>query len=644
MSQWMKMAEEQGEVVRKLKEDVKADPARKDDLDQAVAKLKELKAKADDPMNALEDPITKGKYDLVRSVGEECVTDGELAMLMARKPDSFILYDGFEPSGRMHIAQGIFKAMNVNKCTRAGGTFVFWVADWFALMNDKMGGDLEKIKTVGKYLVQVWTASGMDMERVKFIWSSDEISNNAVAYWTQALDIARRTTIARVKKCCQIMGRLENKLTAAQILYPLMQATDIFFLKADICQLGVDQRKVNMLAREYCDSAGIKNKPIILSHHMLYGLKKGQEKMSKSDPDSAIFMEDTPEDVARKLGNAYCPATAEEDDKKAVAEGEEIDAGLESMHLVENDLKNPCLDYVEHIIFSVPDQVFKCGGVDYKAFADVREAFMGGKLDEATLKAALVDAVNNPKEVATKVKSIAERASESVDPHLLNKMRKETEKLTQSAEKLTSQAGAVLNSPEAAKETVSKLAGWMQQASDPEVAYHVAEAVNKALKVAELIITEEKYRGIATVDAPLVIMRLLSLLENVRSIEAKKLALRMIGCLSQSMESRLEICRLDGYRKVLRVLHDSPDHLGKEALTILSHLIEAHDSEAAAGGTDAPPRLKQMLETATTRTKAHGLTVPDFNHSTIWSTAKALVAEVGDEALANPIDSKRWLL
>ena len=170
--------------------------------------------------------------------------------------------------------------------------------------------------------------------------------------------------------------------------------TDIFFLKADICQLGVDQRKVNMLAREYCDSAGIKNKPIILSHHMLYGLKKGQEKMSKSDPDSAIFMEDTVEDVARKLNNAYCPATAEEEEQKAPAEGEEIDAGLESMHLVENDLKNPCLDYVENILFSVPDQVFKCGGVDYTSFSAVKEAFVGGKMDEATLKAALVDAVN----------------------------------------------------------------------------------------------------------------------------------------------------------------------------------------------------------------------------------------------------------
>lgn len=57
-------------------------------------------------------------------------------------------------------------------------------------------------------------------------------------------------------------------MPAAQILYPAMQCSDIFFLKADICQLGMDQRKVNMLAREYCDVAEprIKDKPIILSH------------------------------------------------------------------------------------------------------------------------------------------------------------------------------------------------------------------------------------------------------------------------------------------------------------------------------------------------------------------------------------------
>jgi tyrosyl-tRNA synthetase len=93
--------------------------------------------------------------------------------------------------------------------------------------------------------------------------------------------------------------------------------------QADICQLGMDQRKVNVLAREYCDDIKRKNKPIILSHRMLLiplfktcvmilfsflnkvrltphfmnadmlpGLQQGQEKMSKSDPSSSIFMED----------------------------------------------------------------------------------------------------------------------------------------------------------------------------------------------------------------------------------------------------------------------------------------------------------------------------------------------------------------
>nr|KJB43596.1 hypothetical protein B456_007G209000 [Gossypium raimondii] len=62
--------------------------------------------------------------------------------------------------------------------------------------------------------------------------------------------------------------------------------------QVDIFQLSMDQRKVNVLAREYCDDIKRKNKPIILSHHMLPGLQQGQEKMSKSDPPSSIFMED----------------------------------------------------------------------------------------------------------------------------------------------------------------------------------------------------------------------------------------------------------------------------------------------------------------------------------------------------------------
>ncbi len=79
-------------------------------------------------------PDLQLKYDCIRSVGEECVSESELKALLVKKVgemgSTFNLYDGFEPSGRVHIAQGAFKANNVNKCTSSGGVFVFWVADW----------------------------------------------------------------------------------------------------------------------------------------------------------------------------------------------------------------------------------------------------------------------------------------------------------------------------------------------------------------------------------------------------------------------------------------------------------------------------------------------------------------------------------
>lgn len=103
------------------------------------------------------------RFALCRSVGEECVQEEELRALLAAKDGGAkgfpTCYDGFEPSGRMHIAQGIYKAILVNKLTASGCVFKFWVADWFALLNNKMGGDLKKIRIVGKYMIEVRNCS-----------------------------------------------------------------------------------------------------------------------------------------------------------------------------------------------------------------------------------------------------------------------------------------------------------------------------------------------------------------------------------------------------------------------------------------------------------------------------------------------------
>jgi tyrosyl-tRNA synthetase len=189
------------------------------------------------------------RVHLATSVGEEVITPDELTALFSAR-DHPIVYDGFEPSGRMHIAQGVLRAINVNKLTQCGCLFKFWVADWFAQLNNKMGGDLKKIQEVGLYMIEIWKVIGMDMTNVRFLWASEEINAHANEYWGRVMEIARMNNLPRIQRCCTIMGRKDNEeMTAAQIFYPCMQCADVFFLKADICQLGLDQRKVNMLAR-----------------------------------------------------------------------------------------------------------------------------------------------------------------------------------------------------------------------------------------------------------------------------------------------------------------------------------------------------------------------------------------------------------
>ena len=315
------------------------------------------------------------KIKLIKEVGEEILNENEIRGLLERKAVP-IVYDGFEPSGRMHIAQGVLRAINVNRLTKAGCIFYFWIADWFAQMNNKMGGDLEKIRIVGRYFVEVWKAAGMDLKNVKFLWASEEINKKGREYWQNVINIATHNNLDRIIRCCQIMGRTEkDTLTAAQIMYPCMQCTDIFFLGADITSLGMDQRKVNVLAREYCDEVHIKDKPIIVSHHMLKGLLKDAEKMSKSKPETAIFVEDSEEDVNRKIKQGYCPE-------------KDID-------------NNPIFDYIKYILFPKfgKFELFReeknGGNKVYNSLEELTKDYIDGNVHPGDLKPSVAKAINN---------------------------------------------------------------------------------------------------------------------------------------------------------------------------------------------------------------------------------------------------------
>ncbi|MBI4142123.1 tyrosine--tRNA ligase, partial [Candidatus Woesearchaeota archaeon] len=259
------------------------------------------------------------------------------------------------------------------------------VADWFAWMNNKMEGDIEKIRDVGQYFIEVWKACGMNTDNVEFLWSKDVMKDEN--YWKTVVQIGRNSTLNRIIRCSQIMGRKEtDTLSAAQIFYPCMQCADIFQLKVDITQLGMDQRKVNILARELGPKLGFW-KPVAVHHHMLMGLTQPSPavegdkiertidiKMSKSNPDSAIFMDDDAEEVKRKINKAYCPPNT--------------------------IMENPLIDYAKHIIFPnfktmKINRDKKYGGdVEFATIQELNETYAKGQLHPSDLKTAVAQHIN----------------------------------------------------------------------------------------------------------------------------------------------------------------------------------------------------------------------------------------------------------
>ena len=232
-------------------------------------------------------------------------------------------YWGFECSGLLHIGIGLVCSAKIKHLIKAGFKFTIFLADWHSWINNKLGGNMENIKTCGEYLKQIFVALGLKENIVDYRWAS-EITNNA-DYWEKVVRIAKNVSINRTWRALPVMGRETNitDIETAWVFYPCMQAADIFEMDINVACSGIDQRKAHMLARDAAEKLKWE-KPVCIHTPLLIGLQgpRIQErsfdensvlnveissKMSKSIPQSSILVHDSPEEIATKIKNAYCP-------------------------------------------------------------------------------------------------------------------------------------------------------------------------------------------------------------------------------------------------------------------------------------------------------------------------------------------------
>jgi len=236
---------------------------------------------------------------------------------------------------------------------------------------------MNSIRACGEYMRDCFIALGVD-ESAKFVYASELIDR--LDYWERFIRICKVSSLGRLKRAMTIMGRNEDEaeIDASKIMYPSMQVADIFQLDADIAYSGMDQRRAHMLARDAAEKLGWK-KPIAVHTPLLMSLVGGarmdpvEAKMSKSAPDSAIFMHDSSEDVARKIRNAFCPPEAE---------------------------ANPVLDMARLIVFPrlgtlKVDRPAKYGGpIEFSCFEELEKAYVVKSLHPMDLKKGVSDSVN----------------------------------------------------------------------------------------------------------------------------------------------------------------------------------------------------------------------------------------------------------
>jgi tyrosyl-tRNA synthetase len=265
------------------------------------------------------------KINLITRNLEEVLTIEDLKKLVEKRK-KLIHYIGFEVSGLLHLGSGILSSLKIIDLLKAGVRCQIFLADWHTWINEKLDGKLETIRKIGVgYYKEGFKACidnlGGDSSKVDFILGT-ELYHNADDYWLLVIDIAKNVTLARDLRSVDILGRKAREgIDMAKLIYPLMQVADIFYLNVNLAHAGMDQRKAHVIAIDVAKDIK-REKPIALHQHILLGLQKPPKyplteeevkemkidlKMSKSKPDTGIFIHDSEEEIERKIMKAFCP-------------------------------------------------------------------------------------------------------------------------------------------------------------------------------------------------------------------------------------------------------------------------------------------------------------------------------------------------
>ena len=218
---------------------------------------------------------------------------------------------GDRPTGPLHLGHYVGSLENrVNLQNEYDCYFI--IAD-YQVLTDHLGNTADIPANINQIVLD-YLSVGIDPEKSTiFIQSMVPEIAELTMFFSMLVSVSRLKRNPTVKEELIAAGMKESAISYGFFGYPVSQAADILIVRADVVPVGEDQlphlEQTREIARTFNNQFG-KVLPIpkaLLSNYpRLPGIDR--DKMSKSR-GNAIFLSDTPEQVAAKVKRAYTDPT-----------------------------------------------------------------------------------------------------------------------------------------------------------------------------------------------------------------------------------------------------------------------------------------------------------------------------------------------
>ena len=237
-----------------------------------------------------------------------------------------LLISGIQPTGRLHLGNYLGALSNFVKIQNSEDyNPYFFVADYHSLtINFSPKKKREEIRN----LIRIYLKAGLNSEK-SVIFVQSALSAHTELTWILAT-VTPYGELSRITQFKEKSKENKNNINAGLFLYPVLMAADILLYDAKWVPVGDDQLQhlefTREIARHFNKKFGetfIEPKPLMTETPRLMSLNNPENKMSKSSPKGCLFLDDSPEEIERKIKSAVTDSGTEvkynEDDKKAIS-------------------------------------------------------------------------------------------------------------------------------------------------------------------------------------------------------------------------------------------------------------------------------------------------------------------------------------